>query len=105
VSGKSSSLEKRFADFEQGVADLARRAELANCNCKPFVTLALSSQPEKFEAEMNLPCPAHGFRRLGMILKIRFVDGDGRRDTSRLEELLATYEAHLAQADRELADG
>jgi hypothetical protein len=106
MSGNLSSLEKRLANLEQRVADLARRVASANCNCEPYGTLAISSEPEKFEAEMNLPCPAHGFRRLGMILKIRFVDGDGRRDpTSRLEELLATYEARLAQADRELAYG
>lgn len=97
MSGNLSSLEKRLANLEQRVADLARQVASANCNCEPYGTLALSFQPEKFEAEMNLPCPAHGFRRLGMILKIRFVDGDGRRDsTSRLEELLAIYEARLA---------
>ena len=104
MAGNFSSFKKRFANLEQRAADLARRVASANCKCEPCGTLALPSQPEKFEAEMNLPCPTHGFRRLGMILKIRFVDGDGRRDsTSRLEELLATYEARLAQADRELA--
>ena len=108
MSGNLSGLWKRLAKVEQRMADQARRAELANCTCvhSPWMTFALTGQPEKFEAEMNLPCPAHGFRRLGMILKIRFVDGHGRRDpTSRLEELLATYEARLAaQADRELAN-
>ena len=106
MSGNLSSLEKRFANLEQRVVDLARRVTSINCNCEPYVTLAFSTQPEQFEAEMNLPCPAHGFRRLGKILKIRFVDGNGRRDpTSRLEALLATYEARLAQANRELAYG
>jgi hypothetical protein len=86
MSGNLSSLENRLAKLQQKVADLAPQVESANCNCEPIGTLALSFQPEQFEAEMNLPCPAHGFRRLGMILKIRFVDGDGRRDpTSRLE--------------------
>jgi hypothetical protein len=104
MSGKLSGWEKRLANLEQQVADLARKVESANCNCEPYGTLAISFQPEKFEAEMSLPCPAHGFRRLGMILKIRFVSGDCSRDpTSRLDELLATYQARLDQADRELA--
>ena len=101
MSGNLSSLEKRFTKMQQKLADLALQVPPANCNCEPYGTLALSSEPEKFEAEMNLPCPAHGFRRLGMILKIRFVDADGRTDSARLEALLATYEARLAQADRE----
>jgi hypothetical protein len=106
MSGNLSSLEKRLANLEQWMADLARRVTSINCNCEPYVTIAFSTQPEQFEAEMNLPCPAHGLRRLGMILPICFVDGHGRRDsTSRLDELLAIYEARLAQADRELAYG
>lgn len=106
MSGNLSSLEKRLANLEQLVADLARQVESANCTCEPHGTLVLPFQPEKFEAEMNLPCPAHGFRRLGMILKIRFVNGDGSREpTPRLDELLATYKARLDQADRELASG
>ncbi len=54
---------------------------------------------------MNLPCPAHGFRRLGRITRIVFVNpDDGTEEPSpRLDELIATYEARLAQADREEA--
>ena len=105
MSRNLSSLETRLANLERCVADLARQVESANCTCE-LGTLALSSQPEKFEAEMNSPCPVQGFRRLGMILKIRFVNGDGSRDsTARLDELLATYEARLDQAARELAYG
>jgi len=93
------------------MADQARRAELANCNCVPILTVALPDRPEKFEAEMNLPCPAHGIRRLGRIMRIHFVEpttpgGPGCREvpSPRLDELIATYEARLAQADREVAD-
>jgi hypothetical protein len=59
---------------------------------------------EEFEAEMNLPCPAHGFRRLGKVLGVRFRDGDGTTEPNpRLDELIATYQRRLDQADRELA--
>jgi hypothetical protein len=105
MSGKLSSLRKRLDQLEQRMADRARRAELANCTCihMPDVTLAI--HPEEFEAEMNLPCPAHGFRRLGKVLAIRFRDGDGTTEPSdRWDELIATYQRRLDQADRELAN-
>ena len=57
MSANLSSLKKRLANLEQEVADRARRAASANCNCEPIGTLAFASEPEKFEAEMNLPCP------------------------------------------------
>lgn len=89
------------------MADLALRAELANCNCirMPGITLANPDQPEEFEAEMNLPCPAHGVRRLGRIMRLVFVKSSnaGRAEMSspRLDELITTYEGRFVQADRE----
>ena len=89
------------------MADLALRAELVNCNCRHFsgVTLADPGRPEEFEAEMNLPCPAHGFRRLGRIMRLVFVKsthaGPAEMSSPRLDELIATYEGRLVQADRE----
>jgi hypothetical protein len=106
MSGNLSGLRKRLAKVEQRMADQARRAELANCTCihSPYFTIAITGQPEKFEAEMNFPCPAHGFRRLGRIMHICFINPDGTAEPCpRLDELIATYEAHLAQADREQA--
>jgi hypothetical protein len=88
------------------MADLARRVELANCTCKDTsgVTLAIPGQPEEFEAEMNLPCPAHGVRRLGRIMQLRFVEpGVTGKPDARLDELIATYQARLDQANREHA--
>ena len=114
MPGKLSGQWKRLAKLEQQMADQARRAELANCTCKhmPDVTIAFADQAEEFEAEMNLPCPAHGIRRLGRIMRIRFVEpttpgGPGCREvpSPRLDELIATYEARLNQADRSVADG
>jgi hypothetical protein len=104
MSGKLSSLRKRLDQLEQRMADRERRAELANCTCT-YLTLANPFQPEDFEAEMNLPCPAHGFRRLGRVCRIRFRDGDGTEEPSpRLDELLAIYDARLEQANRKLAN-
>jgi len=101
----SGNLRKRLAKLEQQISYQAQRAELANCNCNKFVTIANPNDPDEFEAEMNLQCPAHGFRRLGMITRIAFIDGDGTEELNpRLDELIATYKARLDQADRELAN-
>ncbi len=105
MSERLSGLRKRLAKVEQRMADQARHAELANCTCNMSVTLANPDHPEEFEAEMNLPCPAHGFRRLGRILRIAFINPDRTQEPSpRLDELIATYQRRLDQADRELAN-
>ena len=81
MSGRLSSLSRRLTKVEQQMADQVRRAELANCSCTQM-TIAFPDNPEEFEAQMNLPCPAHGFRRLGRIMGIRFVDSDGTSEPS-----------------------
>ncbi len=66
--------------------------------------MTLAILPEEFEADLNLPCRAHGFRRLGRIMRIVFINPDSTELPSpKLDELIATYEARLAQADREEA--
>ena len=107
MSGRLSGLRKRLAKVEQRMADQARHVALANCTCKMSVTLADPNHPEEFEAEMNLPCPAHGFRRLGRIRRFVFVNPTNPRTevpSPRLDELIATYQGRLDQADRELAN-
>ena len=43
---------------------------------------------------MNQTCTAHGFRRLGMIVRIAFVKPDGTRlESPKLDQLLEIYEA------------
>jgi len=107
MSGTLSSLSRRLTKLEQQLADRARRAKLASCNCS-YVTIADPARPEEFEAEMNLPCPAHGFRRLGRINRQFFYNPDHsvKRDP-RLDhtwdQMMATYKARLDQANREVA--
>jgi hypothetical protein len=105
MSRKLSGLRRRLAKAEQQMAGLARREELVNCNCK-LVSWTVAGSAEEFEAEMNLPCPSHGFRRLGMIFQI-VPAGMNRTPVPnpRMDELIATYEARLAQADRDQAHG
>jgi len=77
-----------LAKVERHLREKAWREKLAHCNCKD-VMVADSDHPEEFEAEMNLPCPAHGFRRFGLLVTNHFVADDD--DPSRLDELIATY--------------
>ena len=72
MSGSLSNLNRRLAKVEQQMADRERQKKLATCNCYPNDPEGLGipfvvTNTEEFEAEMNLTCPAHGFRRLGQL--------------------------------------
>ena len=96
MSGKLSSLSRRLAKVEQQLADVARREELANCICRE---MTITFEAEEFEAEMNRTCLVHGFRRLGRILAVRFVNTDGTltEESAKLHQLVETYELRLSQ--------
>jgi hypothetical protein len=94
--GARSGLRKRLAKVEKHLADRARHAELANCVCREMTT---AWTHEEFEAEMNQTCPVHGFRRLGIIHSISFVNPDRTltEDSLKLEQVIETYKLRLAQ--------
>ncbi len=97
MSGTLSSLSRRLTKLEQQLADRAKRANLASCNCS-CITIADPARSEEFEAEMNLPCPAHGFRRLGRIDRQFFYNPDHsvKRDPqSEQAELVPLLEQEL----------
>jgi len=101
MSGKLSGLQKRLTKVEKQLADRAdraRRAWLAKCNCKDWT---LAGPAEQFEEQMKLRCPCHGFRRLGKITRLLYTEPGS--PPTRLDELIATYEAGLAEAEREQA--
>lgn len=105
MSGKVSSLSRRLAKMEKATAKRAERDKLAGCICKYYpspngVTVAISTEPDKFEAEMNQTCSAHGFRRLGHIIVITPED-PFRRSKTRMDELLEEYEARLRAYESE----
>jgi hypothetical protein len=107
VAGKLSNLRTRLAKVERRLGDVTRQEQLANCNCEFIGATIACNPPENFEAEMNRPCPAHGFRDLGIIISYNIHSGGRREDTTRLRQLIATYEARHAryQADIESEDG
>ena len=107
MSAKFPSLQKRLAKVDRRLADIARREELANCNCRR-ITVAVAGRAEEFEAETNVPCPAHGLRRLGAIVCAVALESENdeesvkermRQENSELDRVLVIYEARLAQQD------
>jgi hypothetical protein len=102
----SRNLNKRLAQVERRMADIARREQLADCNCKGITFFRTA---ERFEEEKNLPCPGHGFRDLGRIgiTVIAPTNGAPPEDNTKLLQLVATYKAARArhQADLELEEG
>jgi len=105
MSGIRSSLRKRLAKLEQEQADRAKVEELADCNCPEVKSVMpfLAVSPEAFEAEMNKTCPVHGFRRLGPIHSIVFVEPNGTyggvktQESAKLLQLIDEYKLRLAQ--------
>lgn len=98
MSGKLSSLGRRLARVEQQLTERKRRAELGNCNC-PEITIALPHLAEEFKAEMNRTCPVHGFRRLGKLLVVSFVEPGMTvtEESAKLDQLVETYRFRLSQ--------
>ncbi len=92
MSGKLTSLGRRLAKVERQLIDEARREGMAGCICSAM-TLADADKPEEFEAEMNEPCPAHGLRRLGMLLQVRQIGSK----VAKIDQLLEIYEARQSR--------
>ena len=80
MTRKLLSLSRQLAKVEREQADRARRKKLANCICGD-PTIAVSTAPERFEAEMNRTCPVHGFRRSDtyLLLSLNARTGQSRR--------------------------
>jgi len=105
MSGRLSHLNRRLVKVEQQVAHLAKREQLADCKCFPPGPNGISlpwfvvKNAEEFEADMNLPCPVHGFRRLGQLMIPRIVGRKGEisEEYTRRRELVAKYELRLSE--------
>jgi hypothetical protein len=98
----SRSLEKRLARVEQTLADMPEQEKAASCNCYPrpkFGPWIVALTAEGFEAEANLPCPVHGFRRLGKLLIPRIFGAKGALAESyaRRDEAVKAYSRRLSE--------
>lgn len=113
----SASLARRLAKIEGWKAEKAWRKKLAHCNCR-VATVANPCHFEEFEAEVNLPCPAHGFRNLGTIISPRpygYTPGAASRDEHKndsshqnlpkIDELIALYLKRLASYTHQELEG
>ena len=103
---RGGSLERRLAKLEQELAQIEVEKKLGECICDQFVTVSAGSVA-KFRAEMNRPCPAHGFRELHIM---HIVTVDTTRDPSsraeiveeaEVEEALNEYNRRLEESKRQ----
>jgi hypothetical protein len=95
MSGKLRGLQRRLAIAERTFARIAKQAALANCVC---VDDFFPNNADDFEVEMNRVCPVHGFRSLGEIERIYFVNPDRSvvKD-HKFDELIKIYEERRAR--------
>ena len=102
MSGRLTGFRRRLAKVEKALAETAEQEKMANCICrlgpKSRPTIAISEEPEEFEAEMNQKCPVHGFRDLGNIIHIKVTDLHDER--FRLDDLLDEYYTRRAEYKR-----
>ena len=99
MSDRLSNLRTRLAKVEWQVADIARRKKLANCNCRLQDWPSFFYTVEEFEAAANLPCPAHGVRRLGRLSPVVFVNRDRTptAESAKLIQLMKEYALRMSQ--------
>lgn len=62
----AGNLNSRLAKVERGLACIKEKYDQADCICNALVGLSRETL-EQFRAEMNRPCPVHGFRELHII--------------------------------------
>jgi hypothetical protein len=97
MSSKGVNLSRRLAAVEQRLAETARRESLDDCNCVITPFFAVKDEKE-FEAQTNVACPVHGFRRLERLVVVTILST--RRDTEksdRLEQVVDEYQRRLAE--------
>jgi hypothetical protein len=85
------NLEKRLARVERTFREVPKNEKAADCNCKQFFAAV---DPDVFEAEANLRCPAHGFRDLGTTIFHTIIGLDRERNPekhARIDRLISEY--------------
>lgn len=101
MSDRLFNLRTRLAKVEGQVADKAIREKMANCNCFPRGEKLPSTfrDTEEFEAAANLPCPVHGVRRLGKLMRIEVVNMDltPTEESAKLIQAMNEYELRISQ--------
>jgi len=93
----SIDLEQRLVQMRAEVAEIVRKEARSFCNCKQITVIA-GQTPEEFEAEMNIACPIHEFRRLGAIVRLETLPPDD--EDLRIRELTEMYYRRLREFER-----
>ena len=99
-----SDLNARIAKVERKAAEIAVRDKVGECNCYPKNPGARGlpwfvANSKELEAAMNLPCPAHGFRRLGKLIAVEIVgkNGEVSEECTKRSELVEEYDRRFSE--------
>lgn len=90
--GTHRTCSQRMLQLQEGVERILHEEARKFCVCR-LITVCLGRAPEDFEAAMNLRCPIHGQRRLG--IKVIF------SCTPRLRELIREYDRRILREEEE----
>jgi hypothetical protein len=97
MSNKHGGLHRRVKEIEERLADIGRKYDRSRCICREM-TQVLPWQNEWFTKEINRRCPSHGVRSLGKILRIRFVEPDGKSpENPEFDRLMKIYEMRQSE--------
>ncbi len=103
MSRRLSDLNARIAKVERKAAEIAMREKLSTCNCYPESKGRVGrhwfvSDSKELEAAMSLPCPAHGFRRLGELTAVVIGPNTAiSEECARRSELVEEYERRFSE--------
>jgi hypothetical protein len=83
MSDPVAGVRRRVEKIEQTLANIGMRRRLPGCTCCDLTAVL---DPKDFEEQMNLPCPAHGFRDLGTLMVVRYERAAGGSSDPSLDE-------------------
>jgi hypothetical protein len=102
----TGNLESRLTKVQRELLEVKEQEKAAGCICDAFVGIG-TGRVEEFRAEMNRPCPTHGFRKLKILHFVETRPAGSDRFSGceiaadpEVDELLKEYKLRLANAKR-----
>lgn len=83
----AATRKKIMLRMNEEISDIFHKVIRPYCNCRQITTI-VSECSELFAAMMRIPCPVHGLRDLGIIVRAA---GDGDPSERALDDLLREY--------------
>jgi hypothetical protein len=87
----AASRKQRLLKMREEITWIARNQARSVCRCKEITVVDSWDDLEKFEADLNDPCPIHGPCRHSIMVAVTGYLSDGDPRDRRLDELLQRY--------------